>query len=145
MTALRRMLKAGDPVDLKLWTKSGEIQCWRNCIPLRYNFYQGTQQFKLLDSQQIRQARICCIFEINGIPVHLYFFRKILIYIRKSIIFVVGKRVPYHNIMKEAYCLSCYRERRNFSKGARMACGSHAICVGCNFHYFADRFSYDLL
>ena len=32
---LRRMLKAGDPVDLKLWTKSGEIQCWRNCIPLR--------------------------------------------------------------------------------------------------------------
>ena len=29
---------AGDPVDLKLWTKSGEIQYWRNCIPLRYNF-----------------------------------------------------------------------------------------------------------
>ena len=28
----------GDPVDLELWTKSGEIQCWRNCIPLRYNF-----------------------------------------------------------------------------------------------------------
>ena len=32
------MLKAGDPLDLKLWTKGGETQCWRNCIPLRYNF-----------------------------------------------------------------------------------------------------------
>lgn len=30
------MLKAGDPIDLKLWTKSGEIQEWRNCVPLRY-------------------------------------------------------------------------------------------------------------
>ena len=35
-------------------TKSGEIQYWRNCIPLRYNFYQGTQQFKLLDFHKIR-------------------------------------------------------------------------------------------
>ena len=71
ISTLRRMLKAGDPVDLKLWTKSGEIQCWCNCIPLRYNFYQGTRQMKLLDSHQIRQVRDVCIFEINGIPVHL--------------------------------------------------------------------------
>ena len=39
---------------------------------------------------------------------------------------MVGKGEPYHNILKEAYCLSCYRERRNFSNGARMASGSHA-------------------
>ena len=71
ITTLRKMLKAGDPVDLKLWTKSGEIQEWRNCIPLRYNFYKGTQQFKLLNSGQIRQARICCIFEINDLEVFL--------------------------------------------------------------------------
>ena len=68
---LRKMLKAGDLVDIKLWTKNGAIQCWCNCIPLRYNFYQGTQQFKLLDSHQIRQARICCIFEIYGLEVFL--------------------------------------------------------------------------
>jgi len=36
------------------------------------NNYQGTQQFKQLDSHQTRQARICCIFEFNGISVHLY-------------------------------------------------------------------------
>ena len=65
------MLQAGDPVDIKLWTKSGEIQVWKNCIPLRYNFYQGTQQFKLLNSGQIRQVRICCIFSINDIIVFL--------------------------------------------------------------------------
>ena len=67
ISTLRRMLKASDPVDLKLWTKSGEIQCWRNCIPLRYNFYQGTQQFKLLDSGQIRQARLVSIFSVNDL------------------------------------------------------------------------------
>ena len=27
------MLQAGDPVDIKLWTKSREIQCCRKCIP----------------------------------------------------------------------------------------------------------------
>ena len=64
-------LKAGDPVDLKLWTKSGEIQEWRNCIPLRYNFYKGTQQFKLLNSGQIRQARLACIFSVNNLEVFL--------------------------------------------------------------------------
>lgn len=71
ITTLRKMLKAVDPVDLKLWTKSGEIQKWRNCIPLRYNFYKGTRQMKLLDSRQIRQVRDVCIFEINGLEVFL--------------------------------------------------------------------------
>ena len=71
ISTLRKVLKAGDPVNLKLWTKSGEIQCWRNCIPLRYNFYQGTRQMKLLDSRQIRTVRDVYIFEINGIPVHI--------------------------------------------------------------------------
>ena len=71
ISTLRRMLKAGDPIDLKLWTKSGEIQCWRNCIPLRYNFYQGTQQFKLLDSRQIITARLVCVFTVNDMEVFL--------------------------------------------------------------------------
>ena len=71
ISTLRKMLKAGDPVDIKLWVKSGEIQEWRNCIPLRYNFYKGTRQMKLLDSRQIRQVRDVCIFEINGLEVFL--------------------------------------------------------------------------
>ena len=71
ISTLRKMLKAGDPVDIKLWVKSGEIQEWRNCIPLRYNFYKGTRQMKLLDSRQIRQVRDVCIFEINNLEVFL--------------------------------------------------------------------------
>jgi hypothetical protein len=43
ISTLRRILKAGDSVDLKLWTKSWKIQCWRNCIPPRYNYYQSTR------------------------------------------------------------------------------------------------------
>ncbi len=65
------MLKVSDSVDIKLWTKSEEIPCWRNCIPQRNNFYQGSQQFKQLDSHQIRRVSICYIFEINGLEVHL--------------------------------------------------------------------------
>ena len=65
------MLRAGDPVDISLWTKSGEIQHYRNCIPLRYNFYKGTRQVKLLDSREIRTIRDVCIFEINGMEVFL--------------------------------------------------------------------------
>lgn len=71
ITTLRQMLKSGDPVDIKLWTKSGEIQEWKNCISLRYDFYKGTRRMKMLDSRQIRQLRDVCIFEINGLEVFL--------------------------------------------------------------------------
>ena len=71
ISTLRKMLKAGDPVDIKLWTKSGEIQVWKNCIPLRYNFYKGTRQVKLLNSGQIRQLRDVCVFMVNDMVVFL--------------------------------------------------------------------------
>lgn len=66
ISTMRKMLQAGEPVDLKLWTSKGEIQEWRNCVPLTANFRAGTQRFKLLDSGQIRQARHVLIFGING-------------------------------------------------------------------------------
>lgn len=71
ITTMRQMLQSGDPVDIKLWTKSGEVQEYKNCISLRYNFYKGTRQIKLLTSRQIRQVRDVCIFEINGLTVYL--------------------------------------------------------------------------
>ena len=67
ITTLKRMLQSLDPVDIKLWTRSGEIQCWHRCISLRYDFYKGTRRMKLLDSNEIRQLRDVCVFEINGI------------------------------------------------------------------------------
>lgn len=71
ISTMRQMLKSGDPVDIKLWTKKGEIQEYKNCISLRYNFYKGTRQIKLLESREIRQVRDVCIFEINGLTVFL--------------------------------------------------------------------------
>lgn len=42
-----------------------------NAIPLRYNFYEGTQQFKILASNQIRTIRLNLIFELNNNTVFL--------------------------------------------------------------------------
>lgn len=66
ISTLRAILKAGDPVDLDVWTKSGEIIHLRNCIPLRANFYKGTRNIKILSSGQIRAIRDICIFRVNG-------------------------------------------------------------------------------
>ena len=86
ITTLKRMLQSPEPVDLKLWTRSGEIQCWHRCISLRYEFYKGTRRMKLLDSNEIRQLRDSCVFEINGMEV---FMKLDLSQI--SIIFVTNK------------------------------------------------------
>ena len=67
----RRMLNRPEPIDIRLWTRSGEIQEWKRCISIKYEHYKGTRKMKLLDSNQIRQCRECCIFEINGMEIFL--------------------------------------------------------------------------
>ena len=37
------------------------------CISLRYDFCKATRRMKLLDSNEIRQLRDVCVFEVNGI------------------------------------------------------------------------------
>ncbi len=71
ISTLRKMLQAGDPVSITLWTRSGEIQRWDNCVPLRYDFYKGVRRMKLLTSHQIRTVRDVCIFRINDMEVFL--------------------------------------------------------------------------
>lgn len=71
LSTARRILQAPEPVDLKCWTKSGAILELHNAIPLRYNFYEGTQQFKILASRQIRTIRLSLIFELNGCEIFL--------------------------------------------------------------------------
>ena len=51
------MLQFPAPVNIKLWTHSGEIQCWNRCVSLRYDFYKETRRIKLLGSNEIRQLR----------------------------------------------------------------------------------------
>ena len=71
ISTLRKLLQSPEPLDLTLWTRSGEIQHWHRCISLRYDFYKGTRRMKLLDSNEIRQLRDVCIFQVNGMEVFL--------------------------------------------------------------------------
>lgn len=71
ITTLRKILSSPEPIDIRLWTRSGEIQSWHRCISLKYDFYKGTRRMKLLDSNEIRQLRDVCIFEVNGIEVYM--------------------------------------------------------------------------
>ena len=71
ISTVRKMLQAPEPVDIKCWAKDGRILELNNVLPLRYNFYEGTQQVKLLKSNQIRTIRLCLVFEVNGIPCFL--------------------------------------------------------------------------
>ena len=71
ISTARKMLQAPEPVDIKCWAKDGRVLYLRNTLPLRYNFYEGTQQFKILTSGQIRTVRLCLIFEVNGMTVYL--------------------------------------------------------------------------
>lgn len=71
ISTVRKIFQSPEPVDLKCWTKSGEILSLHDAVPLRYNFYEGTQQFKILASREIRTIHLNFIFEFNNIPVFL--------------------------------------------------------------------------
>ena len=71
ITTPRKILSSPEPIDIRLWTRSGKIQSWHRCISLKYDFYKGTRRMKLLDSNEIRQLRDVRIFEVNGIEVYM--------------------------------------------------------------------------
>lgn len=72
ISTLRKMLQAGDPVDLKVWNqRTGGIIEYNNVIPLKFDFYGGTRNIKIKASGQIRKVRDCCIFMCNGLEVIL--------------------------------------------------------------------------
>ena len=67
----RTMLNSGDPVDISVWKANGSILELRNCISLRYNFYGGWRNVKILSSGECRKIRDCCIFRVNDCEVFL--------------------------------------------------------------------------
>ena len=71
ITTARTMLNSGDPVDISVWKANGEILHLRNVISLRYSFYGGWRNVKLLASGECRKVRDCCIFRVNGLEVFL--------------------------------------------------------------------------
>lgn len=71
ISVMRKMLDSGKPCDISLWTRTGAVQHWHNCVSLRYHFYAGTRTVKLLDSRQLRTVRDTCIFRINDLIVYI--------------------------------------------------------------------------
>lgn len=65
------MMNAGDPVDIVCWKKDGSILHLPNVISLRYDFYGGWRNVKLLSSGEKRRIRDVCIFMVNGCEVFL--------------------------------------------------------------------------
>ncbi len=65
------MLNSGDPVDLCAWKQDGSILVLKGCVSLRYDFYGGWRNVKVLASGQCRRIRDCCIFRINDLEVFL--------------------------------------------------------------------------
>lgn len=40
ITTLRKILSSPEPIDIRLWTRCGEIQSWHSCNSLKYDFYK---------------------------------------------------------------------------------------------------------
>lgn len=71
ISTARTMLNSGDPVDISVWKSDGSILELGNVISLRYSFYGGWRNVKLLASGECRKIRDCCIFRANDCEVFL--------------------------------------------------------------------------
>lgn len=71
ITTARQMLNSGDPVDISVWKSDGSILRLRNCVSLRYDFYGGWRNVKILASGEMRRIRDVCIFAVNDLEVFL--------------------------------------------------------------------------
>jgi hypothetical protein len=71
ISTARKMLDAGDPVDISFWTKDGELISLHDVVGLSYNFRSGTHNIKLLASRQIRTIRDICLYKINDMTIFL--------------------------------------------------------------------------
>ncbi len=71
ISTARHILNAGDPVTLALWKSDGSVLRLENAVSLRYDYYGGWRNVKLLASGQIRRVRDVCIFSVNDQEVFL--------------------------------------------------------------------------
>lgn len=71
ISTARAMLNSGDPVNLTVLRSDGAVMELRDVISLRYSFYGGWRNVKILDSGECRKIRDCCILAINDLPVFL--------------------------------------------------------------------------
>lgn len=71
ISTARQILETGEPVNLTVVTKKGDIQEYKNVISISSYFRGGTRKVKFLNNGQIRQIRDVCIIDINDEEVYL--------------------------------------------------------------------------
>ena len=71
ISTARAMLNSGDPVDISVGKSDGSILELHNVISLRYSFYGGWRNVKLLNSGECRRIRDVCVFRVNNLSVFL--------------------------------------------------------------------------
>lgn len=71
ISAARKILNSGKPVDLSVWKADGSVMHLKNAVSLRYSYYGGYRNMKIQGSAGIRKIRDCCIFLLNGEEVRL--------------------------------------------------------------------------
>ncbi len=62
ISTLRKILSSPEPLDLTLWTRSGEIQHWHRCISLRYDFYKNSANRRQNIKQLLNVLLRCRLF-----------------------------------------------------------------------------------
>lgn len=72
ITQAIELLQVGKPCELKVWkATTGDILEYKNVIFVGRDSKKGNIRIKLQTSRQIREFRTVCLFEINGMEVHL--------------------------------------------------------------------------
>ena len=71
ISTARHILNSGDPVDISVWKSDGSILHLKNRISLRYNFYGGYRNVKLISSGVCRKILDCNMFRVNDCEVSL--------------------------------------------------------------------------
>lgn len=72
ITEAMKALRSGKPCELKVWkSTTGDILEYRNATFVGHDKRRGTFRIRLNTSHQIREFRDVCVFEFNGIEVHL--------------------------------------------------------------------------
>ncbi len=72
ITQARAMMDRGQPVSLTVVRlKDGSLIHYEDAVSLRYDYYKGTRNIKLLKSHQIRMVHDALIIGINDFEVYL--------------------------------------------------------------------------
>ncbi len=67
----REIIASGQPCDIRLWKRDGEILHYTDAICIYHHVRSGSFRVKLRRSGQIRQFRLVTVFEVNDMEVYL--------------------------------------------------------------------------